>query len=119
MSVLNRIARRAVLAAVAASALAAAGAASAEVQMARSECIDGFWHVRTYDITNPNNWVLIEDQATSQPCGEARRAEPARPELNIHYRIEPKYEFRPTLRYSFEEPKAPKSRPHIGLKYKF
>jgi hypothetical protein len=40
------------------------------VFLARSECRGNFWHVITYDITNQNQWVQIEDLPTSQPCGE-------------------------------------------------
>ena len=43
--------------------------ASADALMARSECIGGFWHVITYDVTNPNAWVVTADEPTSQPCG--------------------------------------------------
>jgi hypothetical protein len=119
MTAFNRIARRAVLAAVAASALCAAGAACAEVQLARSECRpDGYWHVRTYDVTDPDHWVLIEDRPTSQPCGEVRAREPERPSLDIRYRIEPRYDFRPTLRYHIEEQRHEKPA-HVSMRYKF
>ena len=68
MSGFHRFVRAAALTAVAASSLMAAGAASAEVLQARSECIAGFWHVRTYDISNGNE-VLVKDEKTAQPCG--------------------------------------------------
>jgi hypothetical protein len=115
MRAFNRLTQGAVLAAVAASALAAAGSASAEVQMARSECIDGYWHVRTYDITNPDNWILIEDRMTWQPCGEPRE----RLSVDVRYRIEPRYEIRPQLRYHIEEREAPRQQHHVSMRYKF
>jgi hypothetical protein len=113
MRAFNRFTQGAVLAAVVASALAAAGSASAEVQMARSECIDGYWHVRTYDITNPDNWILIEDRMTGQPCGEPRER------LSVNYRLEPRYEIRPQLRYHFEEREAPRQQQYVSMRYKF
>lgn len=57
-----------------AALLAAPSTASAEVLMSRSECIGGLWHVMTYDVTDPNNWVLQSDEPTSQPCGGAALA---------------------------------------------
>ena len=44
-------------------------AASADVLMARSECIGGFWHVVSYDVTDPDHWVVVSDEATAQVCG--------------------------------------------------
>jgi hypothetical protein len=38
--------------------------------LARPECRDNFWHVVTYDISDPDNWVEISDLATEQSCGE-------------------------------------------------
>ena len=38
------------------------------VLLARSECRGGFWHVVTYDISNPDNWQEIGDIATQQEC---------------------------------------------------
>jgi hypothetical protein len=112
MTAFNQIARRAVLAAVAVAALAAAGSASAEVLMARSECIDGYWHVMTYDISDPDHWVLTEDRPTPQPCG------PARPSLNVDFHIHPTFELRPMLRYHIEE-SEPRKEMHIPMRYKF
>ncbi len=40
------------------------------VFLTKSECRDGFWHVVTYDITDPDNWVEVEDIPTLQPCSE-------------------------------------------------
>lgn len=40
------------------------------VFLTRNECRDGFWHVVTYNITDPDNWVEVEDISTPQPCGE-------------------------------------------------
>ena len=46
-----------------------ADASASGTQLARSECeSDGFWHVVTYDISDPANWVVISDVATTQPC---------------------------------------------------
>jgi len=61
---------RFILATAAAASLAAGSAASAEVLQARSECIDGFWHVRTYDISNGVE-VLVKDEPTEQRCGSS------------------------------------------------
>ncbi len=47
---------------------AAAAPEQPVVQMSRSECVGGFWHVITYDITNPNQWRVIDDQPTDQAC---------------------------------------------------
>jgi hypothetical protein len=38
------------------------------VLLSRSECRGGFWHVITYDVSDPNQWVQISDQQTVQPC---------------------------------------------------
>lgn len=47
------------------------------VYLSRSECRPGsrsdpsdprsYWHVVTYDVTNPNKWVEVEDIPTEQP----------------------------------------------------
>ncbi len=47
----------------------ASTSASAGVLMSRSECIGGFWHVMTYDVTDPDQWTLVSDQPTAQVCG--------------------------------------------------
>jgi hypothetical protein len=47
----------------------ASTSAFAEVITSRSECIGGFWHVMTYDASDPERWVLISDQPTAQVCG--------------------------------------------------
>jgi hypothetical protein len=47
----------------------ASTSASAGVLMSRSECTGGFWHVMTYDVTDPDQWTLISDQPTAQVCG--------------------------------------------------
>jgi hypothetical protein len=127
MTAFNRFARRAVMAAVAAAALAAAGSASAEVLMSRSECIGGFWHVVTYDISDPDHWVRVGAPIpTSQPCGDAvapaveRRVERPvdRPFTGGDYQLRPTYELRPTLRYSLEKPEPAKPA-RIPLRYAF
>lgn len=41
------------------------------VYLARSECRNGTWHVVTYDITNPINWIEVDDVDTKQPCTES------------------------------------------------
>ncbi|HEY3250543.1 MAG TPA: hypothetical protein VGK25_05440 [Ignavibacteria bacterium] len=41
------------------------------VFLTRSECRQGMWHVITYDISTPDNWIEIEDLPTTQPCSEA------------------------------------------------
>jgi hypothetical protein len=117
MTAFQRFARRAVLAAVTTATLAAAGAASADVLIAKSECIDGFWHVRTYDITNPGKEVLVEDKKTEQRCEVTPTAMP-RPQINGGYHLEPTYQLRPTLRYQFEEPQ-PQRPMRIPLRYAF
>jgi hypothetical protein len=38
--------------------------------LARSECREGTWHVVTYDVTNPNKWIEVDDIDTKQPCTE-------------------------------------------------
>ena len=43
--------------------------ASAQALLARSECINGFWHVMTSDITDPDHWIVPSDEKTEQPCG--------------------------------------------------
>jgi hypothetical protein len=127
MSAFRRFIQAAAVAVVAVSALCAAGAASAEVQMARSECIKGFWHVRTYDITNPEKWVLIEDKATEQPCNVPQLPVPGAeamttPSLNATYHFEPKWDLRPQLRYQWEERQREQERQqrfHLSPRYAF
>ena len=125
MSAFQRIARTAVLAAVAVSTLAAAGAASAGVEMTRPECIKGFWHERTYDISNPDKWVLIEDKATDQPCSVPQPPVPGEessttPQLNANYRLTPSWDLRSTLHYQVERPQPqPSTQLHISTKYMF
>lgn len=38
------------------------------VLLSRSECRGGYWHVITYDVSDPNHWVQISDEQTVQPC---------------------------------------------------
>lgn len=40
------------------------------VYLARSECRNDYWHVITYDISNPDNWIEIDDEPTEQPCAQ-------------------------------------------------
>lgn len=40
------------------------------VFLTRSECRVGTWHVVTYDVSDPDNWIEIEDIPTQQPCNE-------------------------------------------------
>ena len=40
------------------------------VFLARSECRKGYWHVITYDISDPDRWIEIDDQKTRQRCSE-------------------------------------------------
>ncbi len=40
------------------------------VFLARSECRNNFYHVVTYDISDPDNWIEIDDQPTTQPCDQ-------------------------------------------------
>ena len=61
--------KRIIILAALAAGLSIASAAQADPLLARSECIGGFWHVVTYDIGNPNNWIVVDDQPTGQPCG--------------------------------------------------
>jgi len=61
--------KRIIILAALAAGLSIASAAQADPLLARSECIGGFWHVVTYDIGNPNNWIVVDDQPTAQPCG--------------------------------------------------
>jgi hypothetical protein len=46
------------------------------VLLSRSECRWGTWHVVTYDISDPQNWIELDSIDTGQPCGTAS-AEPA------------------------------------------
>jgi len=41
------------------------------LHLARSECREGFWHVVTYDISDPDNWIEVSDIKTSQECKPA------------------------------------------------
>jgi hypothetical protein len=123
MSAFQRFARRAVLAAVAVSTLTAiAGAASAEVKLARSECRGGVWHVRTYDITDPNKWVLLQDDPTEQRCYVPTPEVPGEG-VTSNYRFQPSYEMRPTLHYQLELTQPQRQEPvrpiRIPLKYAF
>jgi hypothetical protein len=110
---------RFVLATVAAASLAAGGAASAEVLQARSECVDGFWHVRTYDISNGVD-VLVKDEKTEQPCGAsaAMTTGEMRAWSSEGYRFQPKYDLRPTLGYQYPHPQ-PQRESRIPLRYSF
>ena len=38
------------------------------VFLTQHECRDNFWHVVTYDVSDPDNWIEIEDLSTSQSC---------------------------------------------------
>jgi hypothetical protein len=49
--------------------------------LARSECRRGDWHVITYDISDPDHWIEIDDQRTEQPCAEAPQVTGLRREL--------------------------------------
>jgi hypothetical protein len=105
---------------LAATSLAAASAASADVLQARSECgADGFWHVRTYDISNGGE-VLVRDEKTEQPCGAsaAMSSSQMRARSSEGYRFEPKYELRPTLNYQYSRPQ-PQRESRIPLRYSF
>ncbi len=51
------------------------------VYLARSECRKGYWHVITYDISDPNHWIEIDDQRTEQQCSETPQVAVLRPEL--------------------------------------
>jgi hypothetical protein len=110
---------RFVLATVSVASLAAAGAASAEVLQARSECVDGFWHVRTYDISDGRE-VLVKDEKTEQPCGASAAATTS--EMRVWssegYRFQPKYELRPTLGYQYSRPQ-PQREMRISPRYSF
>jgi len=110
---------RFVLAVMAAASFAAAGPASAEVLQARSECINGFWHVRTYDISNGVE-VLVKDEITPQRCG----ASAAMPNGEMHsgssegYHFQPSFELRPTIGYQFFHPQ-PQRESRMPLRYGF
>lgn len=52
---------------------------AAPVLISRSECRKGYWHVVTYDITNPERWIEKSAVKTSQPCGES--SQPSNPEV--------------------------------------
>jgi hypothetical protein len=41
------------------------------VYLARSECRNGYWHVVTYDISDPEHWQEIGDAETPQPCAQS------------------------------------------------
>src|SRR5712692_190740 len=45
---------------------------AAPTYLSQSECRNGFWHVITYDISDPNHWVQLPppdgDIPTGQPC---------------------------------------------------
>jgi hypothetical protein len=51
------------------------------VYLARSECRKGHWHVITYDISDPDNWIEIDDQSTAQPCSQVPQVTALRREL--------------------------------------
>jgi hypothetical protein len=108
-----------VLATVAGACLATAGSASADVLQARSECVDGFWHVRTYDISNGVE-VLVKDEKTEQPCGAAAAMHGGemRGWSGGDYRFEPKLELRPTMGYQFSRPQ-PQRESRMPLRYSF
>lgn len=38
--------------------------------LARPECRDNFWHVVTYDISDPARWVETKDRPTTRSCDE-------------------------------------------------
>jgi hypothetical protein len=87
-------ARKVLKAACAASALGAAAVsmapapASAGVMFTKSECIAGFWHVMTYDITDPDHRILVEDLPTDQPCGPSFRVLAVAPSFRLDLRRE-------------------------------
>lgn len=41
------------------------------VLFSRSECRWGTWHVVTYDVSNPEGWIELDDIDTGQVCGTA------------------------------------------------
>jgi hypothetical protein len=56
------------------------------VFLARSECRQDRkgnwrWHVVTYDISNPDQWIEIDDQQMRQPCEKRAEVISLRPEL--------------------------------------
>jgi hypothetical protein len=51
-----------------AGSTASVQAAGSGVEYTLQTCISGFWHIRNYDISDPNHWVLLSDQPTEQPC---------------------------------------------------
>lgn len=51
------------------------------VFFARSECRKGYFHVVTYDISDPDNWIEIDDQPTHQPCSKIPQIVAPRREL--------------------------------------
>jgi hypothetical protein len=72
---MSSLIRKALSAGIATALLGAAAiafvpaTASAEVLLARSECLGGYWHVITYDATDPDHWVKVSDEPTAQICG--------------------------------------------------
>jgi len=44
------------------------------VLFSRSECRWGTWHVVTYDISDPDSWIELDNIDTGQPCGTASAA---------------------------------------------
>jgi hypothetical protein len=67
---------------LAALALIVAGLtpAHAAVFQTKQECRYGFWHVVTYDITDPFHPVEVEDIPTSLPCGGGNSSDNPGPE---------------------------------------
>ena len=107
-----------ILTSLAAASVAAGTAASAEVLQARSECIGGYWHVRTYDITDGVE-KLVQDDKTDQPCGAmATSVSEMRAWSGERYRFEPKYEMRPMLGYQYSHPE-PQREMRMPLRYSF
>jgi hypothetical protein len=115
MTAFQRFASAAALAAIAVSSIAAGSASANVVSIVRWECPDGFWHVRTSEATDGGPEVLVKDEATTSACP---RTESAPAQLNSTYQLQPKYDFRPQLRYSIEEPQPPKPT-RIPLRYAF
>jgi hypothetical protein len=97
----QRLARRAILAAAAVSAIGAAGSACANtVSISRWECPDGSWELNTYESTDGGPEMLVDSSKTNSPCPKATAFQP---QLSSTYRLEPKFDLRPQLRYPFEE----------------
>jgi hypothetical protein len=48
--------------------LASPGPLFAKVVFSQSECRSGFWHVITYDVTDPYHHIEVGDQKTKEPC---------------------------------------------------